>query len=227
LLFSVPLAAIPLMAIFGIPQFAPLVASPERSDGYRRHADDQSADRRLRDRRREDEFEDEFADQDAPEFETERQPPLDRNQNDRYARASDAAEQSSETLIESWPQDRPGDEGRTDAPPASPLSEDRLERRSPSRAAAPAVPSGSASQPAVSSLTWTSAAQRFQELGITSYHLEPGADPASFLFVCSFCPAGNANVTMRFESESGDPLAAVDDVLAQIDRWQQQTTPQP
>ncbi|MFO1095940.1 MAG: hypothetical protein U0992_21935 [Planctomycetaceae bacterium] len=73
-------------------------------------------------------------------------------------------------------------------------------------------------------LTWKSAAERFHELGITSYHLESGSEVGSFLFVCSFCPEATPNVTMRFESEKAEPLDAVEDVLAQIDRWQQRPT---
>src|SRR5690606_6864290 len=81
-----------------------------------------------------------------------------------------------------------------------------------------ALPQGQSS----SGMTWQSAAERLEELGISSYHLEPGAELGSFLFVCSFCPEASSHVTMRFEAESAEPLNAVGDVLAQIDHWQQQ-----
>jgi hypothetical protein len=228
LLFSVPLAAIPLMAIFGIPQFAPLVASPERSGGYDRHSDDRSSDVRIRGGRRQaEEFADELDESEAPEFDADRRPSLDRSLEDRYGRAAAGRARSQRDSAQEVPQTELG-EDRQEESPASAFADDLLDRRStrdrnesPSATEAPA-------QPAATGLTWQSAAQRFQALGISSYHLEPGSNPTSFLFVCSFCPELHPNVTMRFESESADPLLAVDDVLAQIDRWQQkQSAPQP
>jgi hypothetical protein len=225
LLFSVPLAAIPLMAIFGIPQFAPLVASPERSGSYDRHPDDRASNVRLRGARRHmDGFDDELADSDAPAFDSDRRPPSDRNLDDRYDRVAIGRGRAQRDTGEDWASAGPDDEQRTDSSSIA-LHGAGRERRPTADVAAPAE---ATAPPAAAGLTWKSAAERLQELGITSYHLEPGANPTSFLFVCSFCPAQNPNVTMRFESEAADPLVAVDDVLAQIDRWQQtQSSPQP
>lgn len=227
LLFSVPLAAIPLMAIFGIPQFAPLVASPERSGSYDRHSDEHRSDVRLRGGRRQaDEFEDELADSDAPEFDSDRRPSLDRSLAERSNRSAGRGRPQRESA-EEWPQSQLGDDRQTD-PPAIAQNEDRLERRATPAIDELPVASDAPAQPAEIGLTWKSAAERLQELGITSYHLEPGANPTSFLFICSFCPEQNSNVTMRFEAEAADPLVAVDDVLAQINTWQQkQSAPQP
>ena len=72
-------------------------------------------------------------------------------------------------------------------------------------------------------MTWRAATRRLQELGIDNYHLERGQSFESFLFVCSFEPAGTTNVIMRFEAEADEPLAALSDVLEQIDRWLRQT----
>jgi hypothetical protein len=218
LLFSVPLAAIPLMAIFGIPQFAPLVASPERTSGYDRHPDERPFDRRRSgDELRDEELDPEFADVSPDERAADR-----RSRRDPYAgrdqRPAIRDEQHEESLASAWPPESRSDR---EAPAEARGAEDRRQSR-------PAAPLDNASAfaeaaatPVAAGLTWQTAAQRFEELGITSYHLEPGSESASFLFVCSFCPAANPNVTMRFESEAAEPLDAVDDVLAQIDRWQQ------
>lgn len=228
LLFSVPLAAIPLMAIFGIPQFAPLVASPERSGSYDRHADDRSSNVRIRGgRRQSDEFEEELTDSDAPEFDADRRPSLDRSLEDRYGRVAAGRGRTQNDAAEERPQAQLGEERVTDSS-AIASNDDGLKPRSTRDNVVSPAASDAPAPPAATGLTWKSAAEQLQALSITSYHLEPGANPTSFLFVCSFVPAQHPNVTMRFESESADPLVAVDDVLAQIDRWQQkQSAPQP
>jgi len=229
LLFSVPLAAIPLMAIFGIPQFAPLVASPERSGSYDRHSDDRSSNVRIRGgRRHADEFEEELTESDAPEFGSDRRPSLDQSIDNRHGRPAAGRGRSQRDSAEEWPQAELGADRPEESPEIALNDGDSRGGRS-TRDRTGSLPAAEApAQPAATGLTWQSAAERFQTLGITSYHLEPGSNPTSFLFVCSFCPEQHPNVTMRFESESADPLLAVDDVLAQIDRWQQkQSAAQP
>lgn len=68
-------------------------------------------------------------------------------------------------------------------------------------------------------LTWTEARRRLTELGIDQFHLEPGLQRDHFLFVCLFSPGDDPRVTHRFEAEAADPLLAVQDVLSQIDGW--------
>ena len=69
------------------------------------------------------------------------------------------------------------------------------------------------------SITWKQARLRLAELGIDRFHLEPGLDGDDFLFVCLLTPGGNPNVTRRFEAEATEPLAAVQNVLQQIEGW--------
>lgn len=221
LLFSVPLAAIPLMAIFGIPQFAPLVASPERTEGYERD-DDRPAERRGRsERRRSDDFAEEPDDLDAPVFESRPRPPVGRSLDERYARIREdgsnrrelSHEQGSGSVEDDLDSGSSGvdtfEGGRRQRPETGGLSE-----RSRTVAEPPVTENAG--------LTWKAAAQRLQELGITNYHLEQGSEALSFLFVCSFCQPTSPNVEMRFESEAAEPLDAVGDVLAQINQWQAQ-----
>ncbi|MFV0442215.1 MAG: hypothetical protein ACK5Q5_01445 [Planctomycetaceae bacterium] len=71
-------------------------------------------------------------------------------------------------------------------------------------------------------ITWTDARRRLADLGVDRFHLEAGLTPDQFLFVCLFSPAGDSRVTQRFESEAADPLVAVEQVLSQIERWSSQ-----
>jgi hypothetical protein len=68
-------------------------------------------------------------------------------------------------------------------------------------------------------ITWHDARRRLAELGIDQFHLEPGVTSDQYLFVCLLQPGGDDRVTQRFEAEAGEPLAAVEAVLGQIDGW--------
>lgn len=224
-LFSIPLAAIPLMAIFGIPQFAPLGASPERSEGYNdderrpddRFPEDRGYRQRATDLLRSRGFDAQSAsaDRGLTDRDDSREPHyLDVNERPERSQALLSGAGVADAYVEprGGGQDAPpfyGNEQRSD--------QQRMELIEPQTAEDDSTIATNAD-----GLTWQSAAQHLEDLGITSYHLEPGSELGSFLFVCSFRPAASSNVTMRFEAESTQPLDAVDDVLAQIDRWQQQ-----
>ena len=208
LLFSVPLAAIPLMAIFGIPQFAPLVASPERTRGYSEQEDAPAFERRRPGDER-------YNDEHGHELDEEADP--DASFGGRPNRAS-PDRRSARDLRQTTPEDNSAWPPQSqDAYPDAETQQSPREFARPSDPLAGGTPIG---EQVASGLTWQTAAQRFEELGISGYHLEPGSNLGTFLFVCSFCTAENPNVTMRFESESPEPLDAVSDVLAQIDNWQ-------
>ena len=68
-------------------------------------------------------------------------------------------------------------------------------------------------------LTWREAVRRLNELGIQEFRLEPGRQVGEFYFACEFTPHRNARVTRRFEAEATEPLLAVQAVLRQIDEW--------
>lgn len=71
--------------------------------------------------------------------------------------------------------------------------------------------------PAAPSLTWQAAVKRLNELDISNFRLEPGSDPNQFLFVCSYTPPENPQVSYRFEAEASEPIKAVEKVLAQVE----------
>lgn len=203
LLVSVPLAAIPLMAIFGIPEFAPVVASADGEEiSLERAADatvDLGNDRELS-----------SSLLDAPQYnpfestEAEDAARLDAplaSPDDSWALSNDRADLS---------EDLPAD---SDLGPPSDFDNAArdLERATPR----PGPPSSA-------TLTWDDAARRLSDLSINDYHLEPGIEEGTFLFVCALTPDADSNVIMRFEAESAEPLAAVEDVLGQVDDWLRQ-----
>jgi hypothetical protein len=88
----------------------------------------------------------------------------------------------------------------------------------------PHAPRPSATQPrefatAAQPLTWRGAVQRLNQMEIRNFRLEPGRTPDQFIFICSYTPRDNPRVSYRFEAEADEPLKAVEKVLAQIDSW--------
>jgi hypothetical protein len=218
-LFSIPLAAIPLMAIFGIPQFAPVVAGPDsgaadEENGYRSRASDL-----LRP------YEDRELSQplsDAPAYDGGG---VDLGEPGGAYRDSNG---SQLRRPEGFPEEsQHGDAAPFDgASGPDAIAGHTAESHNPwsddSSLVGSVEPESTSSPPVTTSLTWREASRQLAEMGIEDYHLERGGADGSFLFVCSFAPAGAAHVTMRFEAESNDPLLAVADVLGQVDRWLRQ-----
>jgi hypothetical protein len=85
--------------------------------------------------------------------------------------------------------------------------------------AAPTRPTRTPTSLPVESLTWQSAVRRLNDLEIRNFRLEPGQQPAQFVFICSYTPHDNPRISYRFEAEADEPLRAVEKVLAQIDSW--------
>ncbi|MCA9080681.1 MAG: hypothetical protein KDA58_08985 [Planctomycetaceae bacterium] len=249
ILLALPLTAIALMGVFGVPEFASVIASHDgenllrnpfrgRSENDRQRPDwddrgwDDRDDPRDADRRRDaygEEYGDDGYSDNAPMF-------ADRDSNrDRWEAEprDDARSPNSRDDRRGTPWDAPTDRTLTRNATArddSPYMHDREYHegstgRGPS-AAHPVDPftprnDGSASHSA-SQLDWREASRKLAEMGIDRYHLERGATPDTFLFVCLVTPAGSQHITHRFESESADPLLAVNQVLSQVDTWLQQ-----
>lgn len=221
-LFSIPLAAIPLMAIFGIPQFAPVVASPDDADDFETSSASRDPDYRRRASDLMQPYDDRGLSEplsDAPSYDAGNGTDVDLGGGsdsiesfDRPSGLPDSAP-PSEASVFGEPSSGLEPDARTDPfEPDSGWSEEEG-----SAAATPDAARSSAGR-----MTWRQASGLLREMGIDDYHLEPGAAEGSFLFVCSLTPAGASNVTMRFEAESEDPLLAVGDVLGQVDRWLKQ-----
>ena len=61
--------------------------------------------------------------------------------------------------------------------------------------------------------------KKLNSLGVKHYHLERGSDQDTWLFVCLFVPGDDTRLTHRFESESDDPDRAAAETVQQIDSW--------
>ncbi len=72
-----------------------------------------------------------------------------------------------------------------------------------------------------SSDQFQSICQRLKELGATYVLLESWGDgQEQFRFYCKIAIAGNPHYTYRFEATNPDPLAAMANVLRQVESWQ-------
>lgn len=243
ILLALPLTAIALMGVFGVPEFASVIASPDRSDLQRRPFGGSSDNRDYdpyydaqRDYPREAGFDprrDPFAD-DAPAFGESGSAPARRvDDRDRYYSGDRPAERYAEASPDaryaqtsaSPAAERAYDSRATSVPNGNPFmapasSDSRPMARADHRS--PNWDERTASAATTQAMDWRGAARKLADMGIDRYHLERGSTPDSFLFVCLVTPGDNTNVTHRFEAEHTDPLAAVGQVLQQVDGWLQQ-----
>jgi hypothetical protein len=243
-LMSVPLAAIPLMAIFGIPQFAPVAASPDdeevshgeaRSerdihDRYRRRSSDLLSgfdDRERTERLSDAPIYDPFREDTAPTREPADMPGPRR----RIAGPTDVPVAMADDRTRATPlvpnggraeEQRDSDWlNATDATAehATVPTSVRTAVNGAADEAAQLTETGGREGESAAPLTWREAARELSDRGIDNFRLERGHDAESFLFVCTLAPGDAPHVTMRFEAEAIEPLAAVSSVLDQVDVW--------
>jgi len=69
---------------------------------------------------------------------------------------------------------------------------------------------------------WNQAIARLRAHGVERFLLTEGSEPGSFYFTCGLPPQGPQRMIRRFEAEAGEPIAAVSDVLAQIEDFARQ-----
>ena len=245
LMFMVPLLGVPLMAVFGVPQFVPVIASsvsdeathPPGLKPKQRFGESVSATSFVVDSsphavdRTEPQVQDLFRPNGRPRRDS-------RPIQDGDARGNDSKIIETSLNTDNW---------LTQATAAEPVvgsnakldelfgisssAASSMEPRSPVRAAAPQAktefaatrPSAakfvSNSEQSTDGLTWREAVRRLNDLGIQEFRLEPGSRLGEFYFACEFTPHRDARVTRRFEAEAAEPLLAVQAVLRQIDDW--------
>ncbi len=71
---------------------------------------------------------------------------------------------------------------------------------------------------------FAAAVEKLRAMGGDRFHLEPGLAAGQFLFVCQMASSDQSGTIHRFEAESSDPAAAVADVLQQISAWQSESS---
>ena len=64
--------------------------------------------------------------------------------------------------------------------------------------------------------------KKLNSKGVKHYHLERGSDQDTWLFVCLYVPGDDARLTHRFEAESDDPDRAAAETVQQLESWLQQ-----
>ncbi len=234
LLLSVPLLAMPLMAVFGVPQFVPVIASSMSEHKSERDAPprwetvgESLAMNPLPDARshsRADLRQDERLDN---LFRTA----LPSRFADQPARLHQVEPSSTSDVSAAEGRPRVVDLFATE-PGAIELTSfsDRPQATSPVREASRDVDvrpgflrsPKSGYERSLAGLTWRQAVHRLNDLGIHRFRLEPGQDEADFHFACEFSPDNDPRITRRFEAEAAEPLQAVELVLRQIDEWNDQ-----
>lgn len=270
LLLLVPILAVPMLAIFGIPNFAPAVASPLGDDAWQTPAASPGGAAPA------------FADAAGPQGQSNAQNGLDFSNNPRQSNLERNVPWPGRTRSETAERTHPNPQlnagsyegfdrsaavvtptapprrlplGQEPAqPPAWPSSGQegaiqpvgftvpgefagppKYERPAPSEIEQTGFDASATRgarpprvlPPATPSLTWQGAVKRLNELDISNFRLEPGSDPNQFLFMCSYTPPENPQVSYRFEAEASEPLKAVEKVLAQVEARRSRPTETP
>jgi hypothetical protein len=227
ILLSIPLTAVALMSVFGIPQLSKVVSSIGGDSDD--ELDPDEFDSRSRSKRRASR-EDDLALENAEPWDAEEE------SDSSFGRSRKRLPRPS-PLLESSSRTDEGEDGFS-AGRKSLLARDSFEvnpdgadeefsgdefGESPKRDAR--HPFAPTDQPTGETLrtggrsNFAAAIQRLTALGVARYHLEPGLAPGDFLFVCIVPDKAASGPIHRFESEGADPAAAVDDVIQQITAW--------
>lgn len=220
LFVGMPLACGALAAIFGIPQFAPVIASP----------DDQTVVRQPHQLGRggsSSRFESSMGEE-SDWFEDA--PPFEASEPTASHQAMGSSPTETRPASSSWfeanqsaatAQHSRDPYGQSAVATTSALAAGTSPAGTEGRAETIAWSDSGTATPQRATLTWREASLKLTELGIQKYHLERGHESGMFLFVCMFAPGDDPHVLHRFEAESPDPLVAVNAVIAQVDEWLQ------
>lgn len=244
ILMLIPMLAVPVMALFGVPHFMPVVASPTAD------ASPQNGPRFLETR---------TGQSDAllqpMSFRVERPTdvdlfrPVGESDSENVAAAPTQPDSPLSEARRSWRDPLQPDsvshrsygEGagsffgseavgnsdvvsvldtRSDATKTDDSDADK--RRSEAHYQRDSVDFGRATQASLSqhpSLTWRNASRILTDLGVSTYSLSPGLSRGEFRFVCLVTSKDDPRVSRRFEANSSDPLAAVQQVIDQVSAW--------
>ena len=238
LVFLVPLLGVPLMAIFGVPQFVPVIASSASDDNVRPSATRRSrgvgesaaatplvSEKSSRDDERIDDL---FrpAKPSPRDSRPLRGEPLGRETKfietsqgaDNWLTQTSAEDQAADIFADRSKGKSLGERGGVSPPVNSPRTA-MTSQSSRTRESSDRSLTTSATEHSDQGLTWREAVRQLNELGIHEFRLEPGRQLGEFYFACEFAPDRDARITRRFEAEAKEPLLAVAAVLRQIDEW--------
>lgn len=216
-LMSIPIAAVGLMAVFGVPPLSSVIAASRGQNIDLGFDDDRSSHSGKSERDGTEEEAPSWSDSETelgavaefePDAETDRDDlgfsrPSSKSPRKRTSSTSDADEDPLKFDDERSTSDRSNSKTRglkRDA--ANPFPEDE------------APSSGRGSR-----VSMKDSLKKLNTLNVKKYHLVPGSEPNTWLFVCMFAPGDDQKVIHRFESEDPDPDLAVAKTVEQIDAW--------
>lgn len=217
-LMFLPLIAIPLLAIFGVPEFTPVNAStPAEPTANAITIDNPVRKLGTQDGRSLSNGNDVFAPVEAateaaPGFPGEGlKPEADPFLNNRPTEGGQR--KTGKQGLQGWEvdQDRRGDKRSTNRVETS-----IQDTRSKSATSAGMQSVASVSDSSESAFTWQKAVRTLNRMGIKDFLLQPGSRSDEFHFSCLYSAPDNPRVAHRFEAEDADPLRAVQKVLTQI-----------
>ena len=216
IMLMIPVLTVPALAIFGIPQFTPVVASPlddvavsdidSNSRGSERRSqielfddvenfgsepDDSSASGLLLPKSR--------------DRETPRRPPQQRSNPSRQPDSS-AVPWDNDLSKES------GSAGGADLDHRERRPEPLVRNRVRPKDASGTKQIERTTEP----LTWKSAVEKLDEYEIRNFRIERGHQQGRYVFICSHSPHDSPSVSYRFEAEADEPLKAIEKVIEQI-----------
>lgn len=201
-LLLIPILAIPMLAIFGVPQFVPRESSSSDEPDSQEDAGDAPAFNAQSD----------WTEQDFSQLAEQTAATSPRSAFDG-ALTSASSSGTSPLRLASNQGESP--EASLFGESAAPSSYRRPNGTSPDSSHVQQVHATTQAPP----LTWQGAVQKLRELQIRSFRLEPGQQVGQFVFICSYTPHHNPRLSYRFEAEADEPLRAVEKVLGQIDSW--------
>lgn len=237
LMLTLPLIAIPLMAVFGVPQFVPVIASSVSEEEYEHNRQEiprssgvgesvvptsfvTAGSMRPRDSSSEDHLHDLFSLTKSKPAESR---PIHSRQLGPAASFYDRsvlAAISSEVAMTDLQRDKLADLFGPEADTPDYVDLRTTEHWSDASVSIQTQRTTNTTRTnSTDGLTWRRAVQRLNELGIHQFRLEPGRDPGEFYFSCEFSIEQDSRITRRFEAEAPEPLQAVELVLRQIDEW--------
>lgn len=227
-LVSIPLAAMGLMAVFGVPPLASVIAASRGLTDSNRGLDNDEKNGRDS---RQSQFED-WDSGTAPEWK-----PGDADLTDIEHGPSDSTNADRDDLGFSKPprEEEFADTAQTRGPRSRTKPEkpelDKWADNSPSSSRSLLSPrGGSKTEKSDFALnvdpdrntpptSMKESLKKLNSLGVKHYHLERGSDQDTWLFVCLFVPGDDTRLTHRFEAESDDPDRAAAETVKQIDTW--------
>lgn len=224
-LMSIPVAAVGLMAVFGVPPLSSVIAASRGNHdinlGF--EEDDRSTRSGRSERGTTDEEAPSWSDSDS-ETDLGSVTDIESDETERddlgFSRSESKGgrKRSSSPLADARSSESDNDALRfDDEKPETEKSSSKS--RGLKRDAANPFPEDAPTSSRGSRVSMKESLKKLNSLNVKKYHLVPGSEPNTWLFVCMFAPGDDQKVIHRFESEDADPDQAVAKTVEQIDAW--------